>query len=195
MTTRDIVFPAFCKSRRIPNVNIRLFDSPSSRYDVIIGRDVLAFGFVLDHAKHVVTWGGLSVPMIPSSPNVPTTNVATYFQCTDSATTQVYASGTERILDANYDRMDPTEVARLCTHLSVTEQDKVAQLLSQFAELFSGKLGRYVKQTFSIHLKDPSSNPIFCTPYQVPLAHQQVFKKELQHLIDEKVLRRIPRSE
>ena len=45
-----------------------------------------------------------------------------------------------------------------------------------------------------MHLKDPKTPPIFCTHYPIPIAHQQVFKKELQHLIDEKVLQRIPRS-
>ena len=73
----------------------------------------------------------------------------------------VYATGTTRILEAKYDRIDPTEIARHCTHLSPLDQEKLSQLLSQFSELFSGKLGRYVKQKFSIHLKNPSVNPIF----------------------------------
>ena len=194
VVAREIIFPDFCKSRKIPQVNIRLFNSPTSRYDVIVGRDILTSGFVLDHSHNVITWDGLSVPMTPlRTPNaVPP--VATYFQCTDTAKA-VYATGGTPILDAKYDRINPHDVAHQCTHLSATERDKLYTLLAQFSELFSGKLGRYVKQTFSIHLKDSSVNPIFCNPYSVPLAHQQVFKKELQHLIDEKVLQRIPRSE
>jgi len=74
----EILFPDFCKSRIIPSIKIRLFDSPTSRYDVIIGRDVLSNGFVLDHAKNTIAWDGLSVPMTPITPNVPTPPVATY---------------------------------------------------------------------------------------------------------------------
>ena len=32
----EILFPDFCKSRIIPSIKIRLFDSPTSRYDVIL---------------------------------------------------------------------------------------------------------------------------------------------------------------
>ena len=40
-----------------------------------------------------------------------------------------------------------------------------------------------------------NTSPVFYTPYPVPLVHQQVFKQELEHLIQEKVLQRISRSE
>ena len=46
-----------------------------------------------------------------------------------------------------------------------------------------------------IQLKDPQTLPIFCNPYPIPFIHQKVFQQDLQHLIDEKVLQRIPRSE
>ena len=72
---------------------------------------------------------------------------------------------------------------------------KLLELLSSFSKLFSGDLGRYVHKKFSIALKDPNSPPIFCYPYPIPMIHQQVFKKELEHLIEAKVLQRIERSE
>ena len=50
-------------------------------------------------------------------------------------------------------------------------------------------------EIFSISLKDPNVTPVFYNPYLIPLVHQQVFQKELQHLVNEKVLRRIDRSE
>ena len=40
-------FPDFCKSRKIPKIQIRLFNSPNSQYDVIISRDILKHRFVL----------------------------------------------------------------------------------------------------------------------------------------------------
>ena len=45
-----IFFPQFCKARYVPNVSVRIFDSPTSQYDIIFGRDVLTCGFLLDHS-------------------------------------------------------------------------------------------------------------------------------------------------
>ena len=77
---RNMSFPEFYKTRKIPFLQIRLFDSPSSRYDVIVGRDVLAHGFILDHARRVVTWDDLSIPMVPTSALYDQT-IPTYFNC------------------------------------------------------------------------------------------------------------------
>lgn len=60
----NIFFPDFCKSRKISEITMRLFNSPVSRYDVIISRDVLKYGFVLDHACHTATWDGLTIEMV-----------------------------------------------------------------------------------------------------------------------------------
>ena len=68
-------------------------------------------------------------------------------------------------------------------------------MLSAFPKLFSRDLGRYVHKKFSITLKDPNATLIFCNPYPIPMIHQPVFKKELQHLIEAKELLRIERSE
>ncbi len=189
---KDVFVPEFCNSRSIPTLTMRLFNSPNSRYDVIVGRDVLTLGFVLDHAKKNVTWDGLTIPMVRTSTQP--ISVCSSFQCTHTAQT-IYTAEKARILDAKYDRTSARDVAHQCTHLTGHDQTKIYHLLNQFPNLFSGKLGRYVRQNFSIKLKDPSVQPIFCNPYPIPLLHQPVFQKELQHLIDEKVLKRIDRSE
>ncbi len=140
----------------------------------------------------IVTWDGLTIPMVRTSSQP--TAVCSSFQCSHSAQS-VYTAEKARILDAKYDRTSAREVAQQCTHLSEHKQNKLYLLLNQFPNLFSGKLGRYVRRKFSIKLKNPSTQPIFCNPYPIPLVHQAVFKRELQHLIDEKVLKRIDRSE
>ena len=82
-----------------------------------------------------------------------------------------------------------------CPHLNPPNQQKLLQVLAQFPKLFSGNLGRKVHRKSSISLKYPNVTPIFCNTYSIPLVHQQVFQKELQHLVEEKVLKRIDRSE
>ena len=47
---------------------MRLFNSSTSRYDTIISRDMLKYGFVLDHACHTVTWDGLTIEMAQAIP-------------------------------------------------------------------------------------------------------------------------------
>ena len=64
---KQLFFPEFCKTRTIPSANVRMFDSPHSRYNIIIGRDILVHGFILHHAQNVITWDSLSVPMPETS--------------------------------------------------------------------------------------------------------------------------------
>ena len=190
---QEINFLDFCKSHKIPIVHMRIFNSPNSRYGVIVGRDLLAQGFILNHATNTITWDGLTVPMhnAKSTSNHNTTS----FSWAHSAT-EVYANQSPTIfLHVKYDRTLPEDVVQKCTHLTPHSQSKLLNILTKIFRLFSGKLGRYVHKQFSIHLKDPTTPLIFCNPYPVPMVHQKVFKQELQHLIDEKVLQRISRSE
>ena len=74
---------------------MRLFNSPTSRYDVIIGRDVLKYGFVLDHAYHTVTWDGLTIEMDQAIPQqVPSSTSFTY----SFSASHVYANVKTKIL-------------------------------------------------------------------------------------------------
>ena len=172
----NIFFPDFCRARRIPEIVMRLFNSPMSRYDVIISRDVLRYEFVLDHARHTVTWDGLTIEMTRAATQ--TNPTSTSFTCSFSAE-QIYANEKTKILHAKYDKALPTDVVQTCTHLSSQNQTKLLQVISKFPQLFSGALGRYVHKKFSICLKDPNVTPVFCNPYPIPLVHQQVFQKEL----------------
>ena len=158
----------------------------------IPGNPVVGFVPVLDHARHSITLDGLTVPMQDTT--VPPSPVTTSFSCSHSAA-EVNSTTTTKILHAKYNRRSPEEVIKYCSHLKNDETIKLLKILQKFSHLFSGKLGSYVHKKFSINLKDPHTPPVFCNPYPVPIVHQQVFKKELQNLIDEKVLQHIPRSE
>ena len=189
---KEYFFSDFCKSRSIPEMHMRLFDSLNSRYDVIIGRDILANGFILDHARNIVSWDGLSIVMTKASN--PSKPITTSFSCSLTAS-EVYATASTEILHAKYEQYSPEDIVQMCSHLSSTNQSKLLKLLSKFSRLFPGTLGWYVHCKFTIQLKDPNVQPIFCNPYPIPLIHQKVFQNELNHLIEKKVLRRIPRRE
>ena len=146
---------------------------------------------MLDHARNIITWDGLSIEMTRAVS--PSSNINTSFNCTFT-TASVYASSTEKILRAKYGKTSPLEVVNKYHHLTANNKAKLLELLSSFSKLFSGDLGRYVHKKFSITLKDPNTTLIFCNLYPIPMIHQPVFKKELEHLIEAKVLQRIERS-
>ena len=95
----NIFFLDFCKSRRIPKIKMRLFDSPLSRYDVIVGHGVLRCGFVLDHARHTVTWDGLTIEMATSKPKLSTSTTCFSYALSSA---QIYANSTSKIMRAKY---------------------------------------------------------------------------------------------
>ena len=101
-----IYFPEFCKTRFIQQVTLRTFNSCTSRYDFIVGRDVLQKGFILDHAQHRVTWDGISIPM---SVDARTDNITvaptTHFSC-EHQLNETYAAGTAKIKTAKYEKVE-----------------------------------------------------------------------------------------
>ena len=117
----------------IPSVNVHMFNNPHSRYDIIIWRDILGHGFILDHARNVITWDGLSIPMHETSTSTSTsTTVTMIFSCPHTALT-VYAASSQPILQAKYEHSLPKDVVQTCTHLSESQQSDLLHLLIKFS--------------------------------------------------------------
>jgi hypothetical protein len=94
------------------------------------------------------------------------------------------------ILDAKYEATSGQEVADKQHHLTVDQRRQLAQALSDTAELFDGKLGRF--KNGKIHLEvEPKSKPVFSKPYRVPMQNESAFIKELKHLQEQGVLQRL----
>ena len=92
------------------------------------------------------------------------------------------------IADAKYEKATPLEIAEQQKHLSEFQRQQLKDVLSKFTILFDGKLGHYKEQL--IHLEiDPKFPPVHSKPYSVPRAQQDIFLKELQHLVEIGVLR------
>ena len=114
---------------------------PNSRYNVIIGRDVLKQGFVFNHAQNTVTWDGLTISMAVATQKP--SSITTSFTCAHAAA-EVYTNADTTILQAKYDKSSPQEAVDKCVHLNDTNIASLFQLLSKFSRLFSGSLGCYI---------------------------------------------------
>ena len=101
------------RTRKIPEISLRLFNSPKSRYDIITGRDVLKKGFVLDHARNIISWDALSIEMTKAVSTSSNMNIS--FTCALAAAA-IYASSAEKILHAKYEKTSPLEVVNKCHH-------------------------------------------------------------------------------
>ena len=120
----EIMFLEFCKIRMIPTVHLRTFSSDNSRYNFIVGRDILKLGFILDHAQSRIVWDGLSIPMTVQALATTSAATVTHFSCMLTFA-ENYAIGTNKIKQAKYDSIFPNEVASQCSHLTKQEQSRL----------------------------------------------------------------------
>ena len=178
----NIVLPEFDKTRRIDGINAFVFDEPCA-YDIILGRDFLqkARIDVLYSTKRIV-WMDKSIPLRSSLERQ---------SIVDSFLTELGDDSeilTTNILDAKYGKVDVDEVTKQQSHLSESQQQKLHQVLKNYDILFDGTLGHYRKRQIHLELTE-DAQPVHARPYPVAKAHEQAFKKELDHLVEIGVLR------
>jgi Retroviral aspartyl protease len=219
----NIILPEFDKHRHIDHCHAIVFDAPCN-YDVILGRDVLAkIGMDVLFSTGTVRWMGIEIPMHEKGfRNKPATtflqlyndfhheeeddpweewwkeqpgeddDVEDLFMSDMGKEGHGYKSHT--IKEAKYEAVDPREAAAKQTHLTPKQQADLLQIFQQAETLFDGQLKKYPHRQFHLTL-EKEAKP-FCTrPYAVPLAHHEVFKKELEHLCAIGVLERCGASE
>ena len=87
-----------------------------------------------------------------------------------------------KILDALYEDMTIEEVVKLNDHLTKEQQSDLVKVLEKYPNVFSTELGLYPHRKFHIELEE-NGRPVHGRPYPVPRAHEEVFKKELAHLV------------
>ncbi len=91
------------------------------------------------------------------------------------------------ILDAKYCKVLTDDVANQLTYLTPDQQDDLKGLFHGFTKLFDGTLGVYPYCKFHIDLI-PGAKPKHSQPYAIPRIHLAVSKKELNCLVQIKVL-------
>ena len=181
---REIVLPEFDKTRRADGLEAYVFDSPC-RYDMILGRDFLSLiGMQLDFRNGLIQWFDQKVLMKEE------THLRHLWNSLADSDDEQYNTNDSYILDAKYEATSARDIAAQQKHLSPKQQSELEKVLHKYNnKLFDGKLGHYPHERIHLDL-EPSAQPIHAKPYAVPRMHDEVFKKELQHLVDIGVLRK-----
>ncbi len=191
---RTLRFPELSTTRSFVTP-VEAITCPHTRdYDVILGTDVLTpVGLDVHTSTQTIRWGDLSVPWRTHDSFSERSFKLTVKDMlgrlvseseVDSFSTQL---GTKEILAAKYERADTIEVAKQQQHLTLEQQEQLSEVLQRYSTLFSGKLGCYPGR--KVHLDyDTAAPPFHHRPYPIPHAHQQVFKDELERLVELGVL-------
>ena len=87
------------------------------------------------------------------------------------------------IQDANYEKADLQSVlSNNYSHLSLQDQNKLLELLTEFEELFDGTLGDWITDPVSFELKE-GAKPYHGRSYPVPKAYKDTTIRELNRLV------------
>ena len=170
-------------------------------FDLILGVETLTkLGIVLDFRTKMITIDEIMLPMrnidnlsdITKIEKAWSVNnyLANEPQSTLDATKRVI-----RILDAKYEKADLQAVVEdNCVHLSLDDQNKLLDLLTEFEDLFDGTLGDWKTEPVSLELKE-GAKPYHGRAYPVPKVHKETLIKELNRLCDLGVLKHEGASE
>ena len=203
---RNCHLPEFSKTKTLHGKIAQVFDSPCN-YDVIMGRDWLHdIGLLIDFHEKKCVWMETELDMKPRSHFDSRLNVChaletanlqycdELFNESDEDDCDLDSYAESLIAEAKYGKVTPQEVAAKQTHLSEYQRKVLEDTLAQYNTLFDGGLGHYTKR--KIHLEvDPNVVPVHSKPYSVPKVHEEIFKKELHHLVDIGVLSPIGATE
>ena len=142
-----ISFPEFSPTQRFPGpIRATMFNNPTSAYDIILERDAMqALGINIGCSTKTISWNWIKIPFKPAN----YFSDASYdmsFAAEDDpweeneATKAGYKS--TKILHSKYEKISPEEVADQQKHLTKEQRKQLAELLSRYNNLFSGKLGK-----------------------------------------------------
>ncbi|GFH61911.1 hypothetical protein CTEN210_18387 [Chaetoceros tenuissimus] len=195
VTLQQVILPEFSRSLQIESFDAVVMDGRSN-YDIILGRDFLQkIGLILDFENLQIKWMNMEISMKPARYWNTLENVQIAFaEYTDEADEEPNDGYAAAILPSKYDDVSPDVIAAKQTHLDKEKQQDLEKVLHQFPTLFNGKLKQFKGEEVHLTLKK-DAKPVQSKPYKVPFLHRQVFKNELDRLVEEGVMEKAPRSE
>ena len=179
---KNLSLPEFGHTRKISKIKAYVFDSPSPRYTLILGRNFLRMTNIqLDFGNNTTTWYDKTVPFHPA--NYWTDNHAVRQALTVNPfrvnTAQSFYDMVGPLTAAKYEKVHVATVTQQQKHLTPEQRESLRKVLAQCTELFSGRIGKYEGRRFKIQLKE-GITPYHCTqPYSIPQSELAVTKEEI----------------
>ena len=160
-----------------------------SRYDVIIGRDLLEqLPLDIKFSDKTLTWQEVSIPM-KTTEELDKQNINEIVeQCYESTCLNKITQRAMEILDAKYEKADLQAIVSNCNYLSRAERSALLKLLLKYEDLFDGTLGTWNGPEVEIKLRKDAI-PHFSRPFPVPQIHEQALKTEIKRLVKLGVLK------
>ncbi len=170
-------------------------DKLTSRYDMIIGRDLISeLGMTFRFDTLMMEWDNATTPMIDPCMFCEELiddleNEILYMHDPDT----MEAERIQAILDAKYCPADLQTITSECDQLEQEEQQKLLTLLQKFEHLLNGTVGTWNTEPVDIELL-PDVKPYHARPYPVPHSQTVKLKEEVERLCELGILRKINRS-
>jgi hypothetical protein len=156
---------------------------------MIIGNDLLeSLKIDLKYSTATIEWDGAKIPMKSRDATPENSYFVLDMPCIEEAANRIW-----EILDAKHEPANLEEVIQNCTNLSTEQQKDLHSLLTKYADLFDGTLGHWKGENYDIELQE-GATPYHARAFPIPRIHEQTLKKEVDHLCQIGVLKRVNRS-
>jgi transposase InsO family protein len=172
-------------------------DPTKALYDMVIGMDCMCnLGVYVNTEEKVITWEGNSIPLKKRGElQDPIQLQYIYSMTVDTSTVLKEAEERQsRILDANYDIVDPDEFVRGLSNLSKIEQNELSTVLKKYPILFGGGLGLLRIKPVHLTLRE-DAKPVHVKAFPIPQSLLKTTKKEIGRLTSIDVLEKAYDSE
>ena len=202
---QDMILPEFSYKKSLSKIGMKVFDA-DCRYDIILGRDALrSFGVTLDFDQQAMTVDGVCRSMREYPRDLYGDDIApTDILLQELMDEEEFNDGLwfaddpddsfVQINESKYDGATPKEIADQCTHLTPAQRLDLERLFAKFEKLFDGKLRKFTDE--KIHLDiDSSVRPHRSRAYPVPVSQRELFKQELERLVEIGVLEKCGRAD
>ena len=194
----DFKFPEI-STNKVVTWQAHVDDKTSSKeaaYDMIMGMDLMtSIGITVDCEQKCIRWGGTEIPLKTKNMLADTEMLhMLYHAANEPEVLQEAEQRQNRILDADYRKVEVDPYVEELTHLTEDEKQILGRTLKRFPILFGGGLGMLNIKPVSLELID-GAKPYHARPFPVPQSLEATTKKEVQRLTDIDVFNRSSDSE
>jgi hypothetical protein len=140
-----------------------------------------SLGIYVNTDEKVITWEGNTIPL---KGQLQDTSLLNYLYSLTIDMSEVLLEAEERqsrILDANYEKIDPDEFVRSLTNLSAKEQKELSLVLKKYPILFGGGLGLLRIKPVHLALRE-NAKPVHTRAFPLSQAILKLTKTELNRL-------------